>query len=514
MVYVKGKSSSQSAEKDHSNPKKEGKVKGQTDSQEQDLENFELPIQIKQEPVDDFELQASPGHEKGIDEVQKDTFDASVLYRSLGKREEKQYTSEMLGTSDDYEPEFLDQSKSYAGNWAKNTMNLNTAFASQDKISKNVYTLLPYKPTDSEIYASKKRGRPKDIRYMPTTMDYLTDNAHVGIEVDDIPIQFDYDADNFNYLDEAEIDKISKEVAAELAAQISEKRKGKHELKVRLRAKLDGKATAEEKTKKKRGANPSPKKEDGTEVSGYGNTFIEVKSEPVDSGYEKNDAEVQAEEEKPESDSDNESTGQRRSKRRRISKQTFHTEYDYDYDTDEIGGGKQKSSKEFQTHSDNNELSEDDQKVKSPASKQTVQRNSDAIINPSLLKGSSFVGTICQTSSTNESKSKKTVKTYLDSIGLHDSGSDSDSEAEPVEVDAGVKIIEPTAIVPKGTRSRYTQPTLAEVKDKFVRTHTGHLKKVATVIKTKPKIFQGHQKKPNPGPVYVMCHPTKPIVKL
>ena len=517
--------------------KSHGKMKAKNNDNEPNDE-FGIPVRIKEEPVDDFEQSVNLGHSaagktgKGGDEVPIDHYDNQDLYQAVEKTDEEDYSmdnSSGIFGNIEHVGSVLDGSKSYAGNWTKNTMNKNKEYVCEGQISKNVYTVLPYKPTETEIYSKKKRGRPLNpYTCVPTTDDYLNN--------EDNPLNFDFDPNN-GTIDEIPpheqeiLDTVTKDLTAELATQVTNKRNSKGKLKVKLKEK-------DSKTEKKKERKPSkpPKVEDGSELSGYGNTFLQVKQEKVDDDdeYKQNNAGIQADSEIPEPDSDSgseeESVGRRRSKRRRTSRQIKKPDYDYDYDddTDEMASTSKSMSAgiQVQNENDDDEFSDSAGKMDLLPGKTKTQNNKDAIINPVLLKGSRYVGTICQKiSKTPKPKdvskdSKKVLKNYLDSIGL-DVGGFNESESEPedsdqeqLEIDGGVKVIQPNVSLPKGTRSRYMQPTVAQVKHRYVRKKDGELKKVASIVKTKPKIFQGHQKKPNAGPVYVMCHPTKPIVRL
>lgn len=507
-----------------------GKKHGKTKANKSDTEpkaGYEIAVRIKEEPVDDFE--ESVGN-TGIvgDEVPIDWNTSQGNHQHVEKTEDHivNNSSGIYDLDTENVGSFLDGSKAYAGKWAQNSMNKNRDYVCEGVISKNVYTVLPCKPTESEIYSKKKRGRPL-AQPVPTTDDYLNNSDNLlyfglgpnNSTADTIPPQ-----------EQDILDKVAKEFAQNLSTQVNNKRNSQGKLKVKLK---DNDSELEKKRERKPYPLKATKVEDGSELSSYGNTFVQVKKEKTDDEYEHNDAGIQADSEIPEVDGSSEWEGEsirRRSKRRRTSRQTKRPDYSYDYDTDsdDIAGtsSSTKAGIDVQNEYDYDEYSESARNMNLSPVQITNQSSKDAIINPVLLKGSRYIGEICSKvkkpskPEIEDKDSKKNLKKYLDSIGLNvgdfnNSESESeDSDQEHLEIDAGTKVIEPNVTVPKGTRSRYLQPTVAQVKHRYVRKKDGELKKVASIVKTKPKIFQGHQKKPNAGPVFVMCHPTKPIVRL
>ena len=509
------------------------KKHGKTKANKKDIEpkaDYEIPVRIKEEPVDDFE-QSVGNTGIGGDEVLNDWNDGQGNHQDVEKTEDYMVnnSSGIYGINPENVGSVLDGSKAYAGKWAQNSMNKNRDYVCEGVISKNVYTVLPCKPTESEIYSKKKRGRPL-APPVPSTDDYLNN--------EDNPLYFGLDpnntaADTIPSHEQEILDKVAKDFAENLSTQVTNKRNSQGKFKVKLK---DNDVKSEKKRERKPYPVKAAKVEDGSELSDYGNTFtqcIQIKKEKPDDQYEHNDAGIQADSEIPEldegSDEEEKSIG-RRSKRRRTSRQTKKPDYSYDYDSDSDDiadtSTSTKAGIQVQYEYDDDELSDSAGKMNLSPVKVATQSSKDAIINPALLKGSRYIGEICPEANKpakprfEDKDSKKNLKNYLDSIGLdvadfNNSESESeDSDQEHLEIDAGTKVIAPNVTVPKGTRSRYLQPTVAQVKHRYVRKKDGELKKVASIVKTKPKIFQGHQKKPNAGPVFVMCHPTKPIVRL
>ena len=486
-----------------------------TNAEKNDIEantDHEIAVSIKEEPVDVYEQSVS---NNGGEEPSDWNMDQDV--RNTDEHIANNYSG-VYGINTENVGGSLDGSKAYAGKWVQNSMNKNRDYVCEGVVSKNVYTVLPCKPSETEIYSKKKRGRPL-VQHESVT-DNLTDNPlYFGIDSND------NSADEIPPHEQEILDKMAKDYTENLSSQVLNKRNSNEKLKVKLHEndKLE--------TRKKRKPSKPSKIEDGTELSSYGNMFVQVKAEKNDDEYECNDAGIQADseipEQEPNSDSEEESIG-RRSKRRRTSRQTKRPDYSYDYDSDsdELASTSMptKASRFVQNEDDDHKATHRIGEMNLSPVKTTTQSNKDDMINPVLLKGSSYVGEICTKVSkphkpTEEDKdSKKDLKNYLNSIGLDvgdfNKSESEDSDQEQVEIDAGVKYIKPNVTVPKGTRSRYLQPTVAHVKHRYVRKKDGELKKVASIVKTKPKIFQGHQKKPNAGPVFVMCHPTKPIVRL
>ena len=482
--------------------------------------------------MDDYETPSSSSQSEppfpvsGI--LQNDSFGASGLYRSLEKREVKNNSPDTLrdtASPSGAVPKLTDSSnvikdRAYAGNWAKNTMNLNEDFASHKEVSRNVYTVLPNKPSTEDLYSTKKRGRPRKFGDA-ASCDGYPEEFNIDVEVDDVPPEFYFEGndtfDKFNISEQQSslIDKISKELTESIIANEDEAVvKGKVKAK-RRKQKTPKQVNISNNKKYISGTESKNEQESGLEApsNDFDNSYIEVKQEVIDNEYEDKETETNK----------NLSVAlfaQRRSKRKRAVKKTKQDDFEYDYESGEDTDKSRKTASDFQAQMDD-DYSDDSRAISrySGVGKRLKKSSgSTPIISPSLLKGKSFVGTVCQNVNARENKQKRSkgLKKYQSSssVNYNDSDSDSISESEPIEVPVGVKLVPPVAVVPEGVRSRYTQPTVADIKDKFVMTPKGGMKKVATVVKYKPKIFQGHQQKNNSGPVYVMCHPTKPIVRL
>ena len=531
-------------------------------SQATESSEFDTPVQVKEEPLDDYELPSVMAQNSSagpmVDHIHGEGYGTPALNRSLRKREVQKNSPKIFRESTPTSGSQQDanrhnyvpgRTRQYAGKWAQNTMNLNEDYVSHKAVSSNLYTVLPYKPTQTDLFKQSKRGRPR--KYRPAQLvscydkdpsdrvmvgaydeDYLADNISVGIEVDEVQPEFDYEAN----AEVANFEPLAKETESPEVTKTSGKGKskttGKKGTKEKLKVKM---GVSKEKVSKGKKNDISSKKSkmeaSNTTETDFDNTaesYVEVKQEVVDEEYASNEKE-------PEYEQPMEETGpspKRKSKRKRSIRQTKQLDFDYNEytDSDEIATSSKKAnyipSQMDNDYSVDNIVKYPSWRKKGSASTTTAE----PIISPSLLKGSRYVGTICQTSVPDKreqrerqrerQKANAELKEYLTSIGIDynnpdsDLDSDPESDSEPIEVPAGVKVVPPVAIVPEGTRSRYTQPTIVDVKDKFVRTQKGKLKKVARVMQYKPKIFQGHQKKPNDGPVYVMCHPTKPIVRL
>ena len=509
------------AHKKHQSSNSEGLstavVKGQTGG-----DKDYASVQIKQEPLDDYETPSSiqpetPVPISGI--IQHDSFGASGLYRSLKKREKKdspdtssrrKSSPEMEDTTDiAHTSETKD--RSYGGNWAKHTMNLNEDFASHKEVAKNVYTVLPYRPSTEDVYGTKIRGRPKGNRMVPNignlSNEYLSDNFNIDMEDVGAPpeIYFDNTIGKYDLTESttSEIDRISRELTESVLgkdfSKTQEKGKGKKRGRKRKSEQIsmsnnksDDTVGKELKTEHGIGADFSNIEPD--------QSYIEVKREVLDTEY----GDINPEQNTLDLSEDLLERKKSLRKRKKVVKQDY---LDY-YDSDDVTTSYQGFSKDIQAQMDDIPYVSNAKFIYSNKGK-SLKTSTKPIISATLLKGDSYVGTVCQKLS--HKQARWGTNKYL---GDDDSESDDDVDSsDEIEVPVGVKVIPPVAIVPEGTRSRYTQPTVADVNDKFVKTSKGGMKKVAREVKYKPKIFQGHQEK-STGPVYVMCHPTKPIVRL